>query len=261
MASEEWFRDWFDETYLDIYRHRDLEEARGFVHWLGSRFSREADHGVTDLACGAGRHSWAMALDLGWKVIGVDLSPELLKLADRGIVESGGGSIVRNSVVRPGFIRGDIRRLPLKSGAFGLAVNLFTSFGYFLSEEENLLSLAEMGRVLAPGGVLLLDHVNSDWALANHTPEDSSFHDGKTVRQERWYDEESRRYFKKVTIGFPDGRNRTVQEAVRMYRPEEMFEMCDGAGLEVEQVFGGYDGAHFSRDASRRMIIQARKRS
>jgi len=253
----EWFEGWFDETYLELYRHRDEKEALRFVRWLG-RFSREAERGVVDLACGAGRHAWAMAREHRWRVTGLDLSRPLLRHAAlegaRGRETAAGGPFPA-----PRFIRCDLRSLPVRDGAFGLAVNLFTSFGYFTRDEENLAVLAEMARVLHPGGILVIDVPNPGFLRRTLVPRDT-FRRGKLrVEQRRRLTSGGRRVNKEITIWNDSGEKRVITESVRLLDEKELDTWLARCGLHPEGRAGDEEGGGFDPASSPRMITWARK--
>src|SRR5439155_16157097 len=108
------------------------------------------DH-ILDLACGPGRH--AAELERlggggGGHVIGFDLSRAMLRRA--------------RERTRAALVRGDMRALPFRPGSFALAVNLFTSFGYFRDDAEHQVVVHQVSVVLAPGGRFVLDYLNAD---------------------------------------------------------------------------------------------------
>ena len=59
------------------------------------------------------------------------------------------------------LVRGDMRQLPFKSRVFSAVVNIFTSFGYLPSEDEDMKCLKEITRTLRQGR-LLLDVANKN---------------------------------------------------------------------------------------------------
>lgn len=62
---------------------------------------------------------------------------------------------------RPELVRADYRELPIADESFDTAVNLFTSLGY-LGDEEDVRVLAEIRRVLRPGGRLVIETTHRD---------------------------------------------------------------------------------------------------
>ena len=81
---------------------------------------------VLDLCCGPGRHS-AQFAKRGFRVTGVDRSPFLLQKARQC-------AAAENLDIE--WIEQDMRAFRRPEG-FDLAVNLFTSFGYFDDDAEN----------------------------------------------------------------------------------------------------------------------------
>ena len=82
---------------------------------------------VLDLCCGPGRHSLEFARR-GFTVTGVDRSPFLLERA-REKADAAALTVE--------WVLDDMRQFQ-RPAAFDLACNLFTSFGYFEHEEDNL---------------------------------------------------------------------------------------------------------------------------
>ena len=102
------------------------------------------------MPCGFGRHCVPLAR-AGYRVTGVDRSGALLEEARR-----------RAAGERwPKFTQADYRDLPFKDESFDAALNLFTSLGY-LGDEEDTKVLAQIRRVLRPGGKLVLETMHRD---------------------------------------------------------------------------------------------------
>src|SRR5260221_1019980 len=140
-----WYQEWFGEEYLELYAHRDENEARAQVAFFRAQFGA-IDGRVLDLACGMGRHIKELTA-LGYDAVGCDLSYTMLRT---GREEYGPMPVAR----------ADMRSLPFCSDSFAGLVNFFTSFGYFADEDENREVVREMTRVLAPGAGFLFDYLN-----------------------------------------------------------------------------------------------------
>lgn len=244
-APAEWFRDWFGEAYLSLYPHRDEAEAEAGVRLFQRETSPRPGGRVLDLACGYGRHLEKLRA-AGFRPVGLDLSERLL----------------RDAAKRPGvvgsLVRGDMRYLPFRNGAFDALVNFFTSFGYFASEEEDRQVIREMRRVMRPGGTFLLDYMNAPWVMANLEAE-SEVEDGdRRVRQRRWI--EAGHVIKRIEIfpaverGRAGDTPQVFHERVRLYPPDELCELLAGHGLEPRARFGDYEGAPFSPDSPRLLL-------
>lgn len=98
---------------------------------------------VLDLGCGWGRHGPALAKH-GLEVFGL---------------ERARGPARRAHEVGLKVVRGDVRTLPWRSGAFD-AVACFYSSIFFFDEPQNLAALKEVRRVLRPGGRFVLQAAN-----------------------------------------------------------------------------------------------------
>jgi SAM-dependent methyltransferase len=237
----EWFEQWFGEEYHVLYPHRDEEEARRAVALVQRVAPWQPGERVLDLACGAGRHA-AELERLGARVIGFDLSPSMLRRARLGM--------------RGPLARGDMRRLPFRPRSFGLAVNLFTSFGYFRDDAENRLVVRQVAEALRPGGRFVLDYLNADHVrrtLRGGTEElDGAATD---VRVRRRFTEEGRYVVKEIELG---AENRSFQERVRLFSPAELEGLLAEAGFRTDATFGDYEGAPLDDRASRTILVGTR---
>ncbi len=135
--------DWdavFDETYLQTYAPF-ADEVRTRAEALGAASLAELEPGAEVLDCptGFGRHALVLA-EAGYRVTGLDRSPELLADADRR----------RGGAEWPHLVRGDYRELPFSDASFDAVFNLFSSLGY-LEQDEDVGVLREFRRVLAAG--------------------------------------------------------------------------------------------------------------
>ncbi|HYG65923.1 MAG TPA: class I SAM-dependent methyltransferase [Thermoanaerobaculia bacterium] len=233
-----WYKEWFGEDYLDLYSHRDESEAEAHMDFV----ERHLDTGhrpraVLDLACGAGRHTAALRRR-GYRTLGVDLSLTLLAHMHR---------LPR--------VAGDMRCLPFTAGSFDWVLNFFTSFGYFERERENFQVLEEIVRLLTPGGRFLIDLLNPGYVLARLEPRETQEHDGRRVEIERWYDPAKLRINKRIRVLEPGRPARSFVESVRAYRAEEVTIGLRWAGLEVSNLFGGFQGEPYQNDSERLIIV------
>jgi len=249
--STEWFRDWFNEDYTLVYGHRSDREAEEFVaRWPIWREPLPANW-CLDLGCGAGRFARSVA-QRGLKTVGLDLSRALLRQAYST-------PIVGDS---PYYLRADIRKPPLK-GKFGLVVSLFTSFGYFETDQEHSELLRTIGELLVPGGMLILDLPNRDAVLELEHVNVASARErkvGGTRIVESWGLDAGRHRVEK-TIAVGEGTAvRHYSESVRLFSADELLGMTVAAGFTALWNFwGDYQGGPRERTSSR-MIYFGRKR-
>ena len=241
----EWFEQWFGEEYHALYPHRDDDDARRVVALVRRAAPWRDGDRVLDLACGAGRHA-AEFERLGARVAGFDLSPAMLRRA--------------RSRTRGALVRGDMRALPFRPGSFALAVNLFTSFGYFRDDAEHQVVVHQVSVVLAPGGRFVLDYLNADQVrrslrVAETVPIGARGGVGDTVRISRRISDDGRYIIKEIEIR---DEGRSFQERVRLFSPAELRALISAAGFAVERAYGDYDGRPLTADAPRAILVGAR---
>jgi len=239
----EWFEQWFGEEYHALYPHRDDEDARRAVALIRSVVSWRPGDRILDLACGPGRHA-AELERLGGQVIGFDLSRAMLRRA--------------RERTRARLVRGDMRALPFRNGSFALAVNLFTSFGYFLDDDEHRLVVRQVAAALAPGGHFVLDYLNAE--QVRRTVQLSEQAKGRTERRSgprvrRSIGPDGRFVIKEIELR---GRARSFQERVRLYGADDLTALCTDAGLRVLAQFGDYDAGAPGPNAPRVILVAER---
>lgn len=233
-----WYREWFGEEYLELYSHRDEEEAKRQVAFFRDQVG-EVSGRVLDLACGSGRHVRELEAQ-GYRVAGCDLSLTILRA---GLREYGPMAVAR----------ADMRQLPFPDASFGALVNFFTSFGYFSEQEENLEVVREMSRVLRPGALWLFDYLNMHREIANLVPHEQRESESGPVQIHRWFDPVSRTFNKRIVI-----ESRRFVERVRAYDLDEIREMFSCCDFTIDNIFGDFDGESFDVK-SPRLIILGRK--
>ena len=152
-----------------------------------------------------------------------------------------------------------MRRLPFADASFDAVVNLFNAFGYLEDEAQDELVLAEVARVLVPGGRFLQE-------LANREALVRDWHDSRVLRkddelvvlQERTLDLLGSRDLARYTLVRPDGRRTSREVAIRLYTLTELAAMLDRAGLELLEVDGDLDGGPLELDSSFVVTLSAR---
>lgn len=235
-----WYQEWFGEAYLELYSHRDENEARqqvGFFHRQYGPISGP----ILDLACGMGRHMQELQT-LGYHAVGCDLSYILLRT---GIREYGHMPVAR----------ADMRSLPFCDRSFSGLVNFFTSFGYFAEEDENVQVVREMARVLETGAVFLFDYLNVHRELDKLVQRETRETPLGSVKIDRWFDPADRSFNKRMTIG-----EKRYLERVRGYELDEISAMFASCNLSIQSAFGDFDGSPFDRRSPRLILLGSKQR-
>lgn len=241
--STNWFASWFDSPhYHTLYKNRDYKEAEFFLKNLTDYLKPKTTDKILDLACGAGRHSIFLN-GLGYDVTGVDLSPNSIQTASES----------RNE--RLSFDVHDMREVYRENG-FDFVLNMFTSFGYFESDEENVKMLKSVEKTLKTDGIFVLDFFNSTKVIRDLVKEESKEIEGvKFDLKRELKDGQIVKH-----INFRD-RSRTFsfQEIVQAINLSDFQSLFSRTGLKIIATFGDYSLNEFDESNSDRLIIIAKK--
>lgn len=237
----EWFESWFNTIYYHIlYQDRNAQEAELFAKNLVSKLNIEASSEILDLACGKGRH--AIILNkLGFKVTGVDLSSNSIAKAKKS----------QNSTLN--FFVHDMRDV-IPNVKFDFIVNLFTSFGYFDHQDDNLKVLKSMHKMLAPGGKVVIDFFNLQRVIGEMKAEELKSIDGIDFHISKKFD--GQHIYK--TISFEaEGKNHSYVEKVQGLSEADFRNLLFQADFELLEIYGDLNFNPFDAENSERIILVA----
>jgi SAM-dependent methyltransferase len=241
--TKPWFESWFDSPYYHIlYANRDYNEAEAFIINLIEFLDPKNDSSVLDLGCGKGRHSIFLS-NLGLNVTGIDLSQNSID------------SLKSRNSNRLRFERWDMRN-PYKESHFDFVFNLFTSFGYFENESENIDVLRAVNFNLKDNGVLVLDYLNAFVVRKN-------INNREVISRNNIEFNISKRegmgaVLKKISFK-DDGQEYSYEERVQLI-DKKSFLKFDKSNFKVEHVFGDYTLSEFDEENSPRLIFVVSKK-
>jgi ubiquinone/menaquinone biosynthesis C-methylase UbiE len=240
---DEFFSDFYLRAYADLERQDEAESQA----MAAARLARCPDRGdVLDVPCGFGRHSVPLAR-AGYRVVGVDRSDALLAEARR---RAGGERW-------PKLARADYRELPFSDESFDAALNLFTSLGY-LGDEQDTEVLAEICRVLRPGGRLVIETMHRDQLVRQFREQDwRLLGAGRLLLEQRTFDAASGLAQTTQTLIDNAGERDSRSFSVRVYTATELLAMLTRAGFEDARCHGDMTGAPFTTDT--RLVVVARR--
>lgn len=240
-----WFEEWFDSPLYDqLYADRNEEEARKLIELLEATLEINTCSKILDLGCGRGRHSINLA-QKGYQVKGIDLSQKAIETARQKAKDLGLKNVE--------FDVSDMR-LPLPQ-KFDAIVNLFTTFGYFISDQENKKVLDSIVQMLKQNGVFVLDYLNSEYVKSHFVPmEEGTFKDGIDFSIRRYISEGAIRKDIKFFGEELNGR-RSYTEYVKLYDLEWFEKEFAKRGLHIDYTYGDYSGSEFDPQSSRRLLI------
>ncbi|MFZ9527378.1 MAG: class I SAM-dependent methyltransferase [Schleiferiaceae bacterium] len=233
---------WFDSPYYPLlYAHRSEAEARQAVQTLVRHLQLEPGARILDVGCGRGRHLWPL-LEQGYDVSGIDLAAHRINEAQTIASERG---------LSPKLYVGSmLDRLP--NAPYDAVVNWFTSFGFFDDRETHRQAISHMAAALRPGGVLVVDFLNSPEVRANLVAEDVQELQGITFRQRRWLDQD----FVHKTIEVTDGdRVEAFSERVMLLERADFEAFFAAVGLTKLSFLGDYDGSPWSPTSPRCIAV------
>lgn len=238
-----WFAEWFDTDYYHtLYKHRDEREAELFMRSITNHLQLPAGSQICDLACGKGRHALFLS-ELGYNVTGLDLSENSIQLAKEFEGEN---------------LRFDVHdmREVYADAQFDCIFNLFTSFGYFDAQSDNLKVLQSMKSMLSQNGVSVIDFMNAEKVIANLVAEEVKTVDGLTFLIKRSYD--GTHIFK--NIQFDDqGKHFDFTERVQALKRGDFEDLLSKAGFKVVGLMGDYELNSFDAQRSDRLILIAQQ--
>jgi SAM-dependent methyltransferase len=184
---------------------------------------------------------------MGFSVTGVDLNPDYLEAA-RDCARAEGLFI--------NFIQQDVLHLDLNT-AFDLIINMYISFGYFDTQEENLRFLKNLYGCLAGGGRLLVETLGKE-------------HTARGFKESEWYEENgafvlaryavtedwSRLQNRWIVI---DGENRhDYTFTQRLYSAAEIRMLFQEAGFSDIKVYGNLRGDPYDHRAENLVVVGAK---
>jgi SAM-dependent methyltransferase len=101
---------------------------------------------VIDLGCGGGRAGLALS-PLGYQVTGLDITWEMTRTTQQAYLEAG---------LSPAVLQGDITTIPCAPNSYDVALIFIAALQHIPGRTARQQTLAEIGRILRPGGVLIL---------------------------------------------------------------------------------------------------------
>jgi SAM-dependent methyltransferase len=242
----EWFEDWFNSAYYHLlYSHRDEEEANQFMQNLLTKLAPSPQSRILDLACGKGRHAQFIATK-GFDVIGIDLS-------ENSIAEA-----LLNSHSNLQFFEHDMR-FPFRINYFDYVFNLFTSFGYFNSQRDEINTIKSIALDLKPNGKLVIDFFNAAKVVQMTAKcSEQKVIDGIAFDWKKSIVDKS--VIKEIDVN-DAGLVHHYKEQVRLLELVDFENYFEQAGLKLVATFGDYSLAPFDVNTSERLIMIAQKQA
>lgn len=245
--SADWWKQYFDEDFLRIYREvLDPDEPTIAAESIRVVMGLPPGARILDLACGWGRHALALA-GSGLEVVGVDRSFTLLKEASAA-----------TGARLPWWVCADMCDLPFRPGSFDAVVCLFSSLGYFLSDDEDVRVLEEVRRLLTPRGRLLIETIHRDSAVRDYAERDwCTLSNGDRVFVEREFDAVDGVTREVLRWVGREGSSGEKHHAARIRTATEWANLLERAGLMPLGWYGGWDLEPFDFRSEMLLVLAA----
>lgn len=245
------FDELFDQDYLDFYAAELNDETNDDeVQCIAELLQLREGLRILDLPCGHGRIARRLA-QMGATVTGIDRSPLFVEHA-RVDAEREGAVV--------DYREGDMRTIGF-DGEFDVALNWFTSFGYF--DDDTLRTmLSRMHRALVPGGRLVIETMNLlrrslqpfETSHVKELTDDQGTH---FLIDRAHYDPHDGRIHVRRFITRSGQATRMIPYHLRLFTLPELRGWLRDAGFDTVQGFGA-DGEVFQVDSDRLVVVAQR---
>jgi ubiquinone/menaquinone biosynthesis C-methylase UbiE len=139
----------FAVYYDKIYEHVDYRGESEFINLAVKKHKTSPGFELMDMACGTGSHAQILKND--FKVTGVDINKDMLKIA-------------REKVPEADFIQGDMKDLEIEA-KFDVVICIFSAIHYNTNYSELEITLTNFYKHMEDGGILIYDlsFNNENW--------------------------------------------------------------------------------------------------
>lgn len=263
--KKEWWKTFFDERYLKTYANVDIispAATQEQILFLIKSLRLKKGARILDLACGYGRHSIPLA-KRGYQVTGIDFSGYFIRLAKKNARKEG---------VQVEFIKNDMRNLNFIN-KFDAIIHMFTSFGYFKDEKDNILVIQKISHALKPGGKLFMDLANPVLIFKHMIERDTekkqsrlatkgrirSLSNGLQVFLKEELDPVTMRWFIIREWNEKGKTHKNYTSDIRLYSFSELKHLLEENGFRIQKVWGNFDGSPFDINSNRMLILAQKK--
>jgi len=241
--QRKWFQYWFNSPYYHIlYGNRNDQEAELLIDNLLAHLKPKAGSKIIDIACGRGRHSIYLNKK-GYDVTGIDLSEQNIKFAQQFEQKN------------LHFYVHDMRKLSYIN-YFDLALNLFTSFGYFETEKDHVNALKAFRKSMNADGTFVIDYFNTQKIIKNLTSQEIKTIDGIEFHLSKFVSDG--KIIKHINFEHRL-KDYAFEERVQAFLLSDFEIMLKKSGLQIVEKFGSYQLEEFDELKSDRLILVCKK--
>jgi SAM-dependent methyltransferase len=215
------------------------EETQRECEQIAALLGLEPGARVLDAGCGFGR-TVGVLRDMGFDAVGVDISPAVIAEAEQ---RNPGPAYLVHDLTKP---------LPDELERFDAIVNVYSSFGYGATVDDDAAVLRTWHGALKPGGALVMELSDIERSQARLGPlgtvvdrEDDGVHEHLYVDPET--------HVLHITYTLAE---QTLDVDTRLYQAGELAAMVEQAGFRDVARYGGFDG--HPKQPTDRLVLVAR---
>ena len=243
--KKEWFDDesFWRELYPFMFPEQRFAAADEQMAQAVA-LTKPAGKSVLDLCCGPGRCSIALAKK-GFSVTGVDRTKYLLEQA-RAKAGSARAKIE--------WVQKDMRDF-VRADSFDLVLSMFTSFGYFDNQRDDLVVLRNMLASVKLGGACLIELLGKEHLAKIFQPTISTLLPDGTIVVQRHeiFDDWTR--VRNEWLVVKKNRVKRFKFHHRVYSGQELRTLMAHAGFVGVKLYGNLDGDAYGSSAERLIAI------
>jgi ubiquinone/menaquinone biosynthesis C-methylase UbiE len=227
MATKE--NVWYEEIFphwRSLFDIMPAKDSKAFANFVIKKLNLKKDSKFLDCPIGIGRIALPLAKK-GIKITGIDITLEYLAELKEKSDKLG---------LPMTLLHCDMKKIDFEN-EFDAVGNLWTSFGYFEKESDNLLCLKKMFKALKPGGKLMMQTISRDWIIKNFSSSDFTKQDDLIILEERKFNFVTSRNDAVYTF-LKDGKEMKFDVSLRMYSLHELIGMFKKVGFVDIESFG-----------------------
>jgi len=245
--NREYFQNWYLKLSKDDKR-LGTKRTKQDVEFIKKVLKLPKNSRILDLCCGHGRHSILLAKQ--YSITGLDINKEALGIFKKNI---------KNKKFKINLIESDMREIPFKE-KFDAVLNMYTSFGYFEKDKDNLKVLKSINKSLKLNGKLILDLRNKRPYHKKVLPKYWMKLKNNYILMENDYNDKKNQEEVKLIIIDNKGRILKTNFFVKSYTVSEIKKLLNKAGFSIIKKYGSTENTDIYTKKSERLIILAEKK-
>lgn len=244
--NNEWFKDqmFWDKFAPFMFYQKRMEKSSEEVGNIIDLLDIQTSDKILDLCCGKGRHSLELARR-GYYVDGVDLTRSYLNEAEKQKKEE--------KLDKVNFICSDMRDFS-KPNTYDIALNMYTSIGYFGEVADDKKALENIYTSLKTGGKVIIETMGREILTRIFLKNNWVEMDGMFFLQERT-PLEAWALMKNRWILIKDGEIFERNFTHRLYSATELRLLLESVGFGKTIAYGSFLGEDYDQYANRLVVV------